>query len=85
MTTKRPDGFTPKTYALSTAISALYYQYRTLERNPDDIDGTPAFRRGVMKQLAILHNRMLDNSGLDGLHIPVPGVEEDEYGRRIAS
>lgn len=67
--TTRPDGHTPSSYAVSEVITAILVRYRVLERYPEEIEGTPAFRRSVMKQLAAIHNRMLDNSNLDGLHI----------------
>lgn len=66
---ERPDGFTPKTYALSTVLTELNGLYRLYELYPDKIDGTPAFRRAVMAQLAKMHNAMLDKSGLNGLYI----------------
>jgi hypothetical protein len=66
---ERRDGHTPKSYARSEVITAIFSIYRYYERNPDEIDGSPAFRDAVMKQLAKIHNRMLDESGLNGLHI----------------
>jgi hypothetical protein len=32
------------------------------QRYPDEIEGTPEFRRNVLKQLAKMHNRLLDKS-----------------------
>jgi len=65
----RRDGHTPKTYAQSCAITAINNVFRWYERYPDEIEGTPAFQRAVMVQLAKLHNNMLDKSGMDGLHL----------------
>jgi len=65
----RPDGYTPKTYAQSTVITELRGLIHLYERYPDKIDGPPAFYRAVMKQLAKMHNDLLDKSGLNGLHV----------------
>lgn len=68
------DGFTPIEMAYAAAIGLLanYHHLR------DDPKETPAFNRRLNVQLAKLHNRLLDESGLDGLYIE---VEEKETRR----
>jgi hypothetical protein len=69
----RKDGHTPKSYAMSSAITELHGLYKLYYVDPARIEGTTMFQRAVMLQLAKLHNRMLDDSDLDGLHITPNG------------
>lgn len=64
------NGYTPKTAAVSTAITLLHHAIMRAKREDDLFtEFTPAFRREAMRQLIRLHNRMLDASDLNGLHI----------------
>lgn len=56
----RRGPYTPREYAYETAINALYVRFNNLASSDKD------FKRALAK----LHNRLLDRSGLDGVHLP---------------
>lgn len=60
------EGYTPKQWAADQAmawLSAVYHgKTADLEREPSE-----AFRKQAKRQVAKLHNQLLDKSGLDGL------------------
>jgi hypothetical protein len=69
-----PDKQTPRQFALGIIINEMNSIYRRVERT-HSIDGTdlsPTEARGVMRTLAKEHNRVLDESGMEGLHLEVP-------------
>jgi len=64
------EGHTPKTLAYDIAIGwiANAAKGRTNDvvmRSPND-----AFERETLRQLAIIHNRLLEKSNLDGVGLP---------------
>jgi len=61
-------GWTPKEYALSLALGEMIGLVRLYEKG-GHISGPPSFQRETIRQLAKLHNSMLEKSKLDGLFI----------------
>lgn len=59
-------GFTPKEAAYDIAIGWISNVIEGYASDLDDIE-PPSRRKQVRKQLAKLHNRLLDQSGLDGI------------------
>jgi len=68
---KRPE-FTPRECAHSLTIGWIHHMVKG--RTSDLAEQAPcAYRRQVKRQLIKLHNKLLDQSGLDGVYL-----EEEE-------
>jgi len=52
------------------AIQAVRDEWRLYEKKHQEVEGTPAFKRNTLNQLAKIHNRLLDESGFDGTLLP---------------
>ncbi len=65
----RNSQFTPREAAYSIAIDWLHAVYNERTADIEDIDDRASVQREVRRQVAALHNRLLRQSGLDGLEI----------------
>ena len=65
------EGYTPKELVDEKLISYLRAVHQTTlaENRLGHSDLTEAQTQAVAKRLALVHNRILDDSGLGGLHI----------------
>ena len=69
------DGFTPREAAYSIAIDWVYSAHNKSTSDVDEASTTKkgnvseSFETKLKRQLAILHNELLDKSGLDGIAI----------------
>ena len=66
----RIRDYTPKEFAYEQAISGLVSAYKNTRGELDDL--TPAQTREAKRAIAKLHNKLLDNSRLNGI-----GLAED--------
>lgn len=67
----RIEGFSPREIAHEVALSSLRDAYTEVTRyhRYNGINLAPAQARAVGTQLAKLHDRLLGNSGLDGVDL----------------
>lgn len=68
---RNAQNLTPKEAAQMIAIQAVRDEWRLYERKHQEVEGTPAFKRKTLDQLAKIHNRLLEESGFDGMLLPV--------------
>ena len=71
------DGFTPKEKATDLVLGWIRMIEGGQTADLADIEdsSSPVFHAKVRSQLRKMHNRMLENSGLDGLPIDEPQPE----------
>lgn len=71
------DGFTPKEKATDLVLGwiRMIEAGKTADLGDIEASSSPVFYTKVRSQLRKIHNRMLDNSGLDGLPIDEPQPE----------
>lgn len=60
---------TPREAAYSVAIDWLSHAYHGLTNDVPEMTDSEPEQRAVRKQIAKLHNRLLRDSGMDGLEI----------------
>lgn len=64
------DGMTPTEYADDKIVTWLRVLHSELEKdNPDQL--SPQHLRRATNRVARIHNRVLEDSGLDGLALPI--------------
>lgn len=68
---KNSEGFTPKDLAMDITLGWIHDAATGKTRDVSSRSPTPGFERETYRQLSKLFNRMLRNSGLDGLEIEV--------------
>jgi hypothetical protein len=65
---RNKDGETPKELATAIVLTEIAALSKELPFNHRD-EHPPSFERKVREQIAKIHNRMLDKSNLDGMHV----------------
>lgn len=68
------QGYSPKEAAFDIAIGWLKAAHDQITGDVARYSNTPAFERALLPQIAKLHNRLLEQSKLDGLPL---GVSND--------
>jgi len=69
MGTKLQNGFTPKEGAYDIAIGWLRATFKGSTNDIENYATAPAQVRDLKNQIAKLHNKLLDDSGLDGTYL----------------
>lgn len=66
-------SYTPREVAFDFAIAELYHDYHDTGGRcwVEDYDDRPHMIKKIKRQIAKLHNRLLEESGLDGVNIEV--------------
>ena len=67
---RNKDGETPKELATAIVLTEVAAMSRELPFSHRD-EHAPSFELQVRKQLAKIHNNLLDKSTLDGMHVEV--------------
>ena len=62
---RNKKGYTPREEAYDIAIGWLSNVYKRYTNDIENIEGSPAFRKEVRKQVAKLHNRLAEKVYLD--------------------
>ena len=70
MKSKR-GAYTPKEAAQDIAIGWLSAAHKGHTADLEEYDDRPSFQVELKKQIAKLHNRLLENSRMDGTHLEV--------------
>ena len=68
-TDMKTNDMTPRQFAFDLAIGWLRAAYQGHTSDLDDL--TPAQKRDVKEAIAKLHDRLLDQSGMDGLPLGI--------------
>ena len=72
---RNQKGFTPKELAYSLTMDWMRAMHQGATSDLDD--DTPSFQRETRMQLAKLHNKLLVDSGLDGLPLGPVSVNSE--------
>ncbi len=67
---RNPNNETPNEAALGIAIQAIRDEWRLHQKALKDFGGNTTFNHKALNQLAKIHNRMLEDSGFDGMLLP---------------
>ena len=63
------DNYTPKEEAQNIAMGYLRLAYEGKTADIEEADDRPSVQRGIRRQVAKLHNKLLRDSGMDGLEL----------------
>ncbi len=63
------DGFTPRQAARNLVMGWVRAMVSNRTADIEDMQMQPSLEREVRKQLAKIHNRLLDETGLDGNYL----------------
>jgi hypothetical protein len=63
------DGYTPTETACSLTMGWIRAMVANRTADIEDLEMTPSLEAAVRKQLAKIHNRLLDKSKLDGQYL----------------
>jgi len=67
-------NYTPKEAAITIALAWISGAATGATADVENMDDRESVQKAIRVQLARIHNRMLDNSNLDGLHVDEASV-----------
>lgn len=64
---RNKEGYTPREQAYDIVIGWIYNVHHEYTQDISHLDSTESFKKEVKKQLAKIHNKLLEKANLDGV------------------